>query len=108
MLNQDAVELRKELGFNISAHIDLLNVVLEEFPDITIIFHPFQKIQVKFVLIKTNIQIYNSVVRCSYNVFFNNSNTEPYIQLVNEILILPHIECWFFIGKIMFCDCVFW
>ena len=41
-LNKDAVELKK-IGFNATAPSDLLNSVLEEFSNITITIHLFQK-----------------------------------------------------------------
>ena len=50
-LNKDAVELKK-IGFNATAPSDLLNLVLEEFSNITIIIHLFQKILAESVLIQ--------------------------------------------------------
>lgn len=95
-LNQEAIELRKELGFNMIAPIDLLNVVLEEFPNITIILHPISENTSGICINKDNIQIicinsdmnlsrqrftlaheiYHLVIEKSFKLFVCNDNNE--------------------------------
>lgn len=95
-LNQDAVELRKKLGFNTTAPLDLLNVVLEEFPNITIIFHPISENTSGICINKDNIQIicinsdrnlshrrftlahelYHLLIEKSFKLFVCNDNNE--------------------------------
>lgn len=95
-LNKDAVELRKKLGFNATAPLDLLNVVLEEYPNITIIFHPISKNTSGICINKNNIQIicinsdmnlsrrrftlahelYHLLIEKSFKLFVCNDNNE--------------------------------
>lgn len=95
-LNHDAVELRKELGFNTTTPLDLLNVVLEKFPNITIIFHPISKNTCGICINKDNVQIicinsdmnlsrrrftlahelYHLLIEKSFKLFVCNDNNE--------------------------------
>lgn len=56
-LNQDAINLRKQLGLNNFDTIDLLDVVLEKLPDITIIFCPISEKTSGICINRNNIQI---------------------------------------------------
>lgn len=56
-LNQDAINLRNQLGLTDIDAIDLLNVILEKLPNLTIIFCPISKNTSGICVNKNNIQI---------------------------------------------------
>ena len=56
-LNQDAINLRKQLGLTDFDAVDLLDVVLEKLPDITLIFCPISKKTSGICINNDNIQI---------------------------------------------------
>ena len=122
-LNQDAVELRKKLGFNTTAPLDLLNVVLEEFPNITIIFHPISENTSGICINKDNIQIicinsdmnlsrrrftlahelYHLLIEKSFKLFVcndnNKSDSEKEANIFASFLLMPDEALKIYIKK---------
>ena len=56
-MNQEAIELRERFGFNSLNPIDLKNIILEELPNITLIFQPISDKTSGICINKDNVQI---------------------------------------------------
>lgn len=122
-LNQEAIELRKQFGFNSLNPIDLINVILEELPNITLIFQPISEKTSGICINNDNVQIicinsdmnlgrqrftlahelYHLLVEKSFKLFLCNDNnqneSEKEANIFASFLLMPDEALTSFIKK---------